>query len=299
MASIRTMNFDHLVGQTIGTSRLLKQLDRGAMSVVFIAFQKSLKRQIAVKILPKALLTPRIAELFQQEAEAAAFLSHPSIIPVYEIGETDDFLYFTMQLIKGNSLAYYIRQARRNVLPSKRMIPVKTALRIILKILDALDYANKLGVVHRDIKPRNILIESHSKRPIITDFGVARSYGGSDDDNRILVGTPTYMAPEQIVSGIVDGRADVYATGVMFLEMLCGGLPYPPYDSAVKLLKIKLRLQDRIFSKTPSQVNPQADADLDEILLRAVAYNQDRRYQSCRDFAKDLEGWLAAKSPAA
>ena len=299
MASIRTMNFDHLVGQTVGTSRLLKQLDRGAMSVVFVAFQKSLKRQIAVKILPKVLMTPRIAELFQQEAEAAAFLSHPSIIPVYEVGETDDFLYFTMQLIKGQSLAYYIRQARRNVLPSKRMIPVRTSLKIILKILDALDYANRLGVVHRDIKPRNILIENHSKRPIITDFGVARSYGGSDDDNRILVGTPTYMAPEQIISGVVDGRADVYASGVMLLEMLCGGLPYPPYDSAVKLLKIKLRLQDRIFSKTPSQVNPQADGELDDIVLRAVAYNQERRYPSCREFAEDLESWLSKRSSGA
>jgi serine/threonine-protein kinase len=290
------MNVDHLVGQTVGTSRLLKQLDRGAMSVVFVAFQKSLKRQIAVKILPKVLMTPRIAELFQQEAEAAAFLSHPSIIPVYEVGETEDFLYFTMQLIKGQSLAYYIRQARRNVLPSKRMIPVQTSLKIVLKVLDALDYANRLGVVHRDIKPRNILIESHSKRPIITDFGVARSYGGSDDDHRIMVGTPTYMAPEQIISGVVDGRADVYATGVMLLEMLCGGLPYPPYDSAVKLLKIKLRLQDRIFSKTPSQVNPQADKELDDIVLRAVTYDPERRYASCRDFAEALENWLADRS---
>ena len=298
MASIKTMNFDHLVGQTVGTSRLLKPLDRGAMSVVFIAFQKSLKRQIAVKILPKALLTPRIAELFQQEAEAAAFLSHPCIIPVYEVGETDEFLFFTMQLIKGQSLAYYIRQARRNVLPSKRMIPIKTSLKIIVRILDALDYANQLGVVHRDIKPRNILIESYSKRPIVTDFGVARSYGGSDDDNRIMVGTPTYMAPEQIISGIVDGRADVYATGVMLLEMLCGGLPYPPYDSAVKLLKIKLRLQDRIFSKTPSEVNPAADTDLDDIVLKAVSYNQERRYQTCREFATDLEAWLAKRSSA-
>lgn len=292
MASIKTMNFDHLIGQTVGTSRLLSKLDNGAMSVVFVAFQKTLKRQIAVKILPKALLTPRMAELFQQEAEAAAFLSHPCIIPVYEIGETDEFLFFTMQLIKGNSLAHYIRQARRNVLPSRRMMPVTTSLKLILKILDALDYANRMGIVHRDIKPRNILIEGHSKRPIITDFGVARSYGGSDNDQRILVGTPTYMAPEQIVSGIVDGRADVYATGVMLLEMLCGGLPYPPYDSAVKLLKIKLRLQDRLFSKTPSQMNPAVNSELNDIVLKAVAYNKDARFQTCGEFARAIDNYL-------
>lgn len=298
MTSIRTMSFDHLIGQTVGTSRLLKKLDSGAMSVVFIAYQKTLKRQIAVKILPKALLTPRIAELFQQEAEAAAFLSHPCIIPVYEIGETDEFLFFTMQLIKGHSLAHYIRQARRHVVPSKRMLPVKTTIKIILKILDALDYANALGIVHRDIKPRNILIEDHSQRPIITDFGVARSYGGSDNDNRILVGTPTYMAPEQIISGMVDGRADIYAAGVMMLEMLCGGLPYPPYDSAVKLLKIKLRLQDRLFSKSPSQINPTVDSALDAIVLKAVAYDKEKRYATCREFAQDLENYMHQRESA-
>lgn len=293
MASIKTMNFDHLVGQTVGTARLLKKLDNGAMSVVFVAFQQTLKRQIAVKILPKSLLTPRIADLFQQEAEAAAFLSHPCIIPVYEVGQTDEFLFFTMQLVRGQSLAYFIRKARRNVLPSKRMMPVKSSLKFILKILDALDYANRMGIVHRDIKPRNILIEAYSNRPIITDFGVARSYGGSDKDNRILVGTPTYMAPEQIVSGIVDGRADVYATGVMLIEMLCGSLPYPPYDSAVKLLKIKLRLQNRLFSKSPSQINPNVDEKLDKIVMKAVNYNIERRHQTCREFAQAIEAYMA------
>ncbi|KJS33004.1 MAG: hypothetical protein VR64_03560 [Desulfatitalea sp. BRH_c12] len=292
MASIKEMTFDHLIGQTVGTSRLLKKLDNGSMSVVFVAYQTTLRRQIAVKILPKILLTHRVAEFFQQEAEAAAFLSHPCIIPVYEIGETDEFLFFTMQLVKGKSLSDYIRQARHHPLPSKRMLPVETSLKIVVKILDALDYANGLGIVHRDIKPRNILIETHSRRPMVTDFGVARSYGGSDDDTRVLVGTPTYMAPEQILSGVVDGRADVYATGVMLLEMLSGGLPYPPYDSAVKLLKIKLRLQDRLFSKTPSQVNPHVDRVLDEIVLKAVAYDKERRYSSCREFARDLRRYL-------
>lgn len=292
MASIKTMNFEHLVGQQVGTSVLLKKLDNGAMSVVFVAFQKTLKRQIAVKILPKVLLTPKVADFFQQEAESAAFLSHPCIIPIYEVGQTDEFLYFTMQLIKGKSLAHYIRRARKNVVPSKRMLPVRESLKIIVKILDGLDYANNAGIVHRDIKPGNILIEDHSKRPVISDFGVARSYGGSGDDTRMLVGTPTYMAPEQIVSNLVDGQADVYAAGVMLFEMLVGHLPYPPYDSAVKLLKIKLRLQDRIFLKRPSELNRYVDTDLDDIVFKAVAYQKERRYATCREFAKDIEAYL-------
>lgn len=290
--SIRSMSFDHLIGQTVGTSVLLRPLDSGAMSVVFVAFQKTLKRQIAVKILPKSLLKPQVAEFFQQEAESAAFLSHPCIIPVYEIGQTDDFLFFTMQLVKGKSLSYYLRKARKNVLPSKRMLPVRTSLKIILKVLDALDYANSHAIVHRDIKPGNILVETHSQRPMVTDFGVARSYGGSREDTRMLVGTPTYMAPEQIVSNIVDGQADVYAAGVTLYEMLCGELPYPPYDTARKLLKIKLRLQDRLFRKTPSQINPAVDAALDAIVRKAVAYSKEARYATCREFAEDIEAYL-------
>jgi serine/threonine protein kinase len=256
-----------------------------------VAFQKTLKRQIAVKILPKTFLTPKIAEMFHQEAQAAAFLSHPCIIPVYEVGEADDFLFFTMQLVRGRSLAHYIRRARKNVLPSKRTMPLKESLKIIVKVLDALDYANGLGIIHRDIKPGNILIEDHSQRPLITDFGVARSYEGSGRDARVMVGTPTYMPPEQIISGGVDSSADVYATGVMLFEMIAGRLPYPPYDTALKLLKIKLRLQDRLFQKKPSQINPAVNETLDSIIAKAVAFNKNNRYPNCREFAKEIESY--------
>jgi eukaryotic-like serine/threonine-protein kinase len=291
---IRNFDFDPLIGQQVGTSVLLRKLDQGSMSVVFVAFQKSLKRQIAVKILPKTFLTPKIAEMFHQEAQAAAFLSHPCIIPVYEVGEAEDFLFFTMQLVRGKSLAHFLRRARKNVLPSKRTMPLKESLKIIVKVLDALDYANGLGIIHRDIKPGNILIEDHSQRPLITDFGVARSYEGSGKDARVMVGTPTYMPPEQIISGVVDSSADVYATGVMLFEMVAGRLPYPPYDSALKLLKIKLRLQDRLFQKKPSQINPAVNETLDNIIAKAVAFNKDNRYSNCREFAQDIESYYKA-----
>ncbi|MEJ2659434.1 MAG: serine/threonine-protein kinase [Desulfobacteraceae bacterium] len=291
MSFIRNFDFDPLIGQQVGTSVLLRKLDQGSMSVVFVAFQKTLKRQIAVKILPKTFLTPKIAEMFHQEAQAAAFLSHPCIIPVYEVGEAEDFLFFTMQLVRGKSLAYYIRRARKNVLPSKRTMPLKESLMIIVKVLDALEYANGLGIIHRDIKPGNILIEDHSQRPLITDFGVARSYEGSGKDSRVMVGTPTYMPPEQIISGGVDSSADVYAAGVMLFEMLAGRLPYPPYDTALKLLKIKLRLQDRLFQKRPSEINPAVNGAMDAIIARAVAFNKNNRYPNCREFAKDIESY--------
>jgi serine/threonine protein kinase len=126
---------------------------------------------------------------------------------------------------------------------------------------------------------------------MITDFGVARSYEGSGKDARVMVGTPTYMPPEQIISGVVDSSADVYAAGVMLFEMVAGRLPYPPYDTALKLLKIKLRLQDRLFQKKPSQINPSVDEALDDIIAKAVAFKKNNRYPNCREFARDIESY--------
>ncbi len=298
MGSIKNIDFSHLIGRTMGSCVLLRQLGRGAMSVVFAAFQRNLQRQVAVKILPKEILTGPMAEMFRQEAAAAAFLTHPCIITVHEIGETDEFLYFTMQLVKGSPLTHHLRQALRNILPSKRRLPVRASLKIIVKILDALDYANGLGIVHRDVKPANILIEAYSQRPMLTDFGVSRSYGGRSESARVLAGTPTYIAPEQIVSNVVDGRADVYAAGVTLFEMVAGGLPYPPCDSALKLLKIKLRLQDRIFMKKPSEINPAADAELDRIILKAVSYEREKRFLTCGEFARAIDHYLATACAA-
>ena len=298
MATIGQLNLDYLVGQQVGTSVLMKKLGHGAMSAVFLAFQKSLKRQIAVKVLPKSLLTEKTAAFFQQEAESAAILAHPHIIPVYEVGETKDFLFFTMQLVKGNELSHYIHRAQKNIVPSKRFMPIKTVLGLMLKILDALAYAHDNDIVHRDIKPDNVMIESHSKRPLITDFGVARVSRTKSKSDRLLLGTPMYIAPEQILSGTVDGRADMYSAAVMMLEMLMGQLPYPPYGSAMDLLKMKLGLKERLFQKKPSEVHPIANRTLDEIVFKALAFDRDKRYPSCREFASQLEKYLNQFKPS-
>ena len=289
MSTIGKLNLDHLVGQQVGTSVLLKMIGHGAMSAVFVAFQKTLKRQIAVKVLPKSLMTEKTAAFFQQEAESAAILMHPHIIPVYEVGETEDFLFFTMQLVKGNELSYFIRRTQKNIVPSKRFMPLQTILSLMLKILDGLAYAHDNDIVHRDIKPDNVMIEGHSKRPLITDFGVARVSRTTSKSDRLLLGTPMYIAPEQILSGTVDGRADMYSAGVMMLEMLMSKLPYPPYRTAMDLLKMKLALKDRIFRQRPSEVHPVANRTLDEILFKALAFDRDQRFPSCHEFASELE----------
>ena len=205
------------------------------------------------------------------------------------MGETEDFLFFTMQLVQGNPLSYYITQAQKNIVPSKRLLPLPTIFSVMHNVLDALAYAHDNDIVHRDIKPDNVMIEHHSKRPLITDFGVARVSRTKSKSDRLLLGTPIYIAPEQILSGSVDGRADMYSAAVMMLEMLMGRLPYPPYMTAMDLLKMKLSLKDRIFQKRPSEVHPIANRALDEIVFGALAFEADQRYRSCREFAKQLE----------
>ena len=178
MDSIKTLHVDHLVGLEVGTSVLLSEIGRGSMGIIFTAYQRTLKRQIAVKILPKALLTSRGAEMFRNEAESAAILSHPNIVTIHEVGETEDFLFLTMQFVKGRAVSEYIKMARRKMVPSKRFLPLKTTIEIVTSVLDALDYAHRQYIVHRDIKPANVIIESHTKRPIITDFGLAKVFRG-------------------------------------------------------------------------------------------------------------------------
>ena len=289
MPSIESIKVDHLVGTQVGTSTILRELARGGMAIVFIAFQRTLKRQIAVKILPKSLLTPKSAALFQQEAEAAAILSHPNIIQIYEVGETDEFLFFTMQLVQGNALTKYMKMAQKNILPSKKTIPLKMTIQVLIQTLDALDYAHSQEIVHRDIKPGNILIEKHTQRAIITDFGVAKVLRGDDSDKPIVQGTPLYMAPEQILGLELDGRADIYAVGTMFFEMLVVELPIPKFKSKVSLVKQKVLNKEGIFQKKPSELNPNLKEDMDRIVRKAVAHNPDDRYGTCREFIKDLE----------
>lgn len=289
MTSIKELNFDHLIGQEVGTSTLLKELARGGMAAIFIAYQRTLKRQIAVKILPKSLLTPLAAELFQQEAESAAILSHPNIVTIYEVGEVEGFLFITMQLVKGRSLFEYIAMARKHVLPSKRILPLKASIKIITAVLDALDYAHSQDIIHRDIKPANILIEPHTKRPIVSDFGLATTTRGPEQDSSVITGTPTYMSPEQILNDPADGRTDIYATGVMFFEMLVPRLPLPKYSTAMELLKMRLQLKERLFQKKPSEMNPNLTREMDDIVFKAIAHDPENRYATCREFIEAIE----------
>ena len=288
MTLIENFNSDPLIGRQVGTCTILMELARGGMGIVFIAYQKTLKRQIALKLLPKSLFKPQMTGRFQREAEVAAVLSHSNIVPIYEIGEAEEFLFFTMQLVKGNSLSLILGKVQNHFLPSRRILPIKETIRIISQVLDALDYAHNEEIIHQDIKPDNILIEQHSQRPLISDFGLAKLLRGDDFDYGIR-GTPTYMAPEQILGLKVDGRADIYSVGVMLFEMFVQQLPLVEVKPTESFLKRKAFDKNGVFLQNPSDLNANLHKEIDEIVLKATAYKPEDRYSTCRDFLRSLE----------
>jgi serine/threonine-protein kinase len=286
--SIPTFDSDRFIGQNVGTSTILKELGRGNMAIIFVAYQRTLKRQIAVKVLPKLIVTPLMAERFQQEAEAAAILSHPNIVTIYEVGETDEFLFITMQLVKGRSLFDYTKMVRKHPVPSKRILPIKTTINIISDILGALDYAHEQKVIHRDIKPANILIEAHTNRPIISDFGLATLISGVGENSSTIMGTPLYMAPELLLSEPASARTDIYAMGIMLFQMLVPELPIPKHETPRDLLEMKLKLKERFFQKTPSEMNPLLNPEMDKIVFKALFHDPERRYTTCSELLDAL-----------
>jgi serine/threonine-protein kinase len=193
-----------------------------------------------------------------------------------------------MQLIKGRSLFEYMKMARKHPVPSKRILPIKTTINIISDVLGALDYAHEQKIIHRDIKPANILIEAHTNRPIISDFGLATSVSGVDQNSSTIMGTPLYMAPELLKNEPASARTDIYATGVMLFQMLVSELPLPKYETPKDLLEIKLKLEERLFQKMPSEINPMLNPEIDKIVFKALSYDPERRYATCKEFLDAL-----------
>lgn len=280
----------HAIGMTIGNATIVKELARGNMGIVFIAYQSNLKRRIAVKVLPKWLCTDESIRRFEQEAEAVAGLSHPNIVPIYDIGETEQFRYFTMQLIDGIPLSAVLERISRHILPSRRILPLKTTLSVLRQLIEALGYAHSRGVIHLDIKPENVLMCTDAHIPIITDFGISRWVGRSSEADSVLRGSPLYMAPEQVALAQTDARTDIYALGVLLFRLLVDKLPLVACASYTDLLRRKFNNQT-IFSRRPSQVNPRLNSEIDAIVATATASDLRQRYPSGSQFWDALRSY--------
>ncbi|PQO44763.1 serine/threonine-protein kinase [Blastopirellula marina] len=266
-----------------GDYELLEELGRGGMGVVYKARQVSLNRIVAVKMILKAQLASH-DELsrFLAEAESTARLSHPGIVPVYEVGKRDGRYYFSMKYIEGETLSQ--RLARGPMPPRQAAIMMRT-------ISSAVHEAHQHGILHRDLKPSNILIDK-SGEPIITDFGLAKQVTGDVDSitrSGAIVGTPAFMAPEQAsgTRGAVGVPSDVYALGTILFAMLTGQPPYQgrtPVDVLLKVLE-----QDPPF---PHQMNPRVDRDLEMITLRCMQKPIDLRYRNAQLLCDDFDAYL-------
>jgi len=259
-----------------GRYRLDRELARGGMATVWIAEDALLSRRVAVKLLlPELAVDDALRVRFRNEAIAAAKLTHPGIVATYDTGDDDGIAYIVMELVEGKTL--------RRLIDERSRLPVGDAVDISSQVADALEHAHRQGLVHRDIKPANVLVQGDG-RVKVTDFGIAKAAGGDDlTRTGTVVGTARYLAPEQVNGHTVDGRADVYALGLVLYEMLAGRAPFGG-DSDMATAVARLTNAPEPIRK----VRPEVSRPLEDVLARSLARDPEYRYQSAQAFKDAL-----------
>jgi len=265
-----------------GDYKLLEEIGRGGQGVVYRAHQISLNRTVALKVIGLGhWATEAHLKRFRREAEAAASLEHPGIVPIHEVGERDGSCYFSMKFIEGGQLDEGVRREPR---------PIRPAAELIAKIARTVHYAHEHGILHRDIKPGNILLDAKGE-PHLTDFGLARLLETESTVTRTMevLGTPSYMAPEQAVgnNAAVSNVTDVYGIGAVLYQLLTG---HPPFAGGTTYETIKLLVDTE--PRQPRLWNPKVDRDLSTICRKCLEKDPKRRYSSALALAEDLERWL-------
>ena len=271
----------HIASVLDSAYELDKEIGRGGMGIVFKARDRRLKRAVAVKLLPPELaFRSEIRTRFLREAETAAQLSHPNIVPIYSVDEKGGLVFFVMGFVDGHNLARRIHD--RGPMPSEEV------RRILCDVADALAYAHACKVVHRDIKPDNILLDVHSQRPMVTDFGIARAISEGADTRLtatgIAIGTPAFMSPEQSAGDRdVDGRSDLYSLGVVAYQMLCGELPFTANSTPALLVK---HLSER---PVPIEQRVAVPPDMARAVMMLLEKDPANRFQSAAELKVALE----------
>jgi serine/threonine-protein kinase len=275
----------------LGRYVVQSELGRGAMGVVYKATDSILERTVAVKTVNMALErdgADRYEARFYQEARAAGGLNHPNIVTVYDVGKSGEVVFMAMEFIEGPEL--------RTLIVEGRPLPVSQALSIAAQVAEGLAYAHQHGVVHRDIKPANIMVPAEG--PVkITDFGIARMRSSGDlTQTGMMLGSPKYMSPEQVIGKRADHRSDLFSLGVILYEMLTGSAPFNGENVTALMYQIV-----NFAPPAPSALNGAVPELADYIVAKMLAKTLEERYQSAQDVARDLrecERQIAASSPA-
>jgi len=256
---------------------ILEELGRGGMAIVFKAKEKQLDREVAIKVLPFSLAFDKeFVERFQREARTSAKLEHPNIIPIYRVGKSGRVIYFVMKFLRGKPLS--------SVLAARGSLPPLEIRKILAEVARALAYAHKKEIVHRDIKPDNIMFDEHG-HAVVTDFGIAKAAsGGKLTGTGMSIGTPHYMSPEQAKAQPLDGRSDIYSLGVVAYQCLTGAVPFDGEDSFSIGYK-------HIMEEIPTPpIDTHDKRTLFEIIKKMMAKVPDQRFQNAEELVAVLEG---------
>jgi eukaryotic-like serine/threonine-protein kinase len=268
-----------------GRYEIVGELGRGAMGIVYKAIDPVIGRAVAVKTIRLSeegtgLSRPELLTRFQTEARAAGLLTHPNIVVVFDAGEEDGLYYITMEMVEGKSLQV--------LLDAGHAFPLPRTLRIMEQACAALQFAHERNVVHRDIKPANLMLTADDTVKV-TDFGTAKILQfGTLQQTAHVMGTPSYMSPEQVKGRAVDGRSDIFSLGVMFYEMVTGEKPFPGQNITTVIYKIVN--EDPV---PPRQIDPSIHPGISAVTMKALAKEPDQRYQSCREMLEDLRNYRA------
>src|SRR5919108_2034268 len=266
-----------------GRYRIVRKLGAGGMANVYLAEDEDLGRRVAIKILNDRYANDEaFIERFRREAKSAAGLSHPNIVSIYDRGEAEGTYYIAMEVIEGRSL--------KELILTRGALPVSQAITFAKQLLEALRFAHRHGIIHRDIKPHNVLVSTderakrHETRLKVTDFGIARHGASQMTEAGPIMGTAQYLSPEQARGAPVTAASDLYSAGVVLYEMLTGKVPFNG-DSAIEIAMKHVNDAPRPPSHLRSEISP----ELDQVVLRALAKEPEDRYQTAEDFIEDLE----------
>ncbi|MBI5567765.1 MAG: serine/threonine protein kinase [Chloroflexi bacterium] len=278
---------EDLTGKQLGSYQIVAPLGEGGMAAVYQAYQPAMDRYVALKVLPRHFAAdPQFVSRFQREAKILARLQHPHILPVFDFGEGDGYTYLVMPFVAGGTLTHLLQG---------QSLPLGQIRRIISQVGDALDYAHQHGLIHRDVKPSNVLIDERGNC-LLMDFGLAKMVEGSLHltTSGAILGTPAYMSPEQGLGQTIDARSDIYSLGVMVYELATGRVPYRAETPLAVVIK---HINDPL--PPPRTLNPALPEAVERVILKSLAKTPENRFAAVSEMVRALRAAIPEGQPVA